>query len=263
MTSATRRHDAANERSRLLTNREHLRAALVGRDRGHDYEHRHRDRKRESYRVNGAIVSHSSYVRRSLSFPRERGAAAKQFPGRARPSTGCAPPPRCAMRAHTHSVRTLKREGVPADWRRQLVAEPVLGVLVPLPSWGRDWVAGSALDRSVALAPLMLDERGRPELCERVPLRIVERPDDRLAVRDRQRKGDSSELERLLEDATSRLLKAGQSAPISGREPLRLRTRRGSRARSEQSSRRARCRRAGQSSCTRLRLIPSACRSID
>jgi hypothetical protein len=194
MTSATRRRDAANERSRLLTNREHLRAALVGRDRGHDYEHRHRDRKRESYRVNGAIVSHSSYVRRSLSFPRERGAAAKQFPGRARPSTGCAPPPRCAMRAHTHSVRTLKREGVPADWRRQLVAEPVLGVLVPLPSWGRDWVAGSALDRSVALAPLMLDERGRPELCERGPLRIVERPDDRLAVRDRQRKGDSSEL---------------------------------------------------------------------
>jgi len=32
-------------------------------------------------------------------------------------------------------VRTLEREGVPDDRRRQLVAGPVLGVLVPLPSW--------------------------------------------------------------------------------------------------------------------------------
>ena len=26
-----------------------------------------------------------------------------------------------------------------------LLAGPVLGVLVPLPSWGRDWVAGPAV----------------------------------------------------------------------------------------------------------------------
>jgi hypothetical protein len=51
---------------------------------------------------------------------------------------------------------------------------------------------------------------------------------------------------------------------VSGREGLRRRPGpTGSRARSERSSRRARCRRVGQSSRTRLRPIPSTCRSID
>ncbi len=54
-----------------------------------------------------------------------------------------------------------------------------------------------------------------------------------------------------------------QSVLVSGRERLRPRTRRGPRARSERSSRRARCRPAGGSSHARLHPIPSTCRSID
>jgi hypothetical protein len=38
-------------------------AGLVGRDRGHDYEHGHRDRKHQSYRVYSSFVTHSSHVR--------------------------------------------------------------------------------------------------------------------------------------------------------------------------------------------------------
>ena len=51
-------------------------------------------------------------------------------------------------------------EVVPGCRRRHRLAGPVLGVLVPLPSWGRDWVAGSAVfltaakrADSLALAP--------------------------------------------------------------------------------------------------------------
>jgi hypothetical protein len=62
------------------------------------------------------------------------------------------------------------------------------------------------LNEPLAHAPLALSEQHGPELDQRVRAYVIERPEDALAILDRQRKNRRSQAERLLEQAPRRLV---------------------------------------------------------